>query len=457
MTYYLAIDIGASSGRHILGELENGKLTLREIYRFDNEMTPLGGSLTWDMDALTKNVIEGIRVCGQMGKIPATVAIDTFGVDYVLLDKSGREIKPTYAYRDARTENSIPQVEAIISREALYGRTGIAPLPFNTVYQLYCDKIAGRLEDAEHLLMIPDYLSYRLTGVMAQEYTNATTTSLVNAEEKQWDKQVISLLGYPEKLFMPLSLPGTPLGSFSEEIAREVGFDAVVVHAPSHDTAAAVAACPLSTDSVYISSGTWSLVGTENKAPILGTEALHSGFTNEGGVEYNFRFLENIMGMWLFQSIRRDLGKSLSYDEMMHLAQNSRYTRQIDPNDPAFLAPESMTEAIKAALGDRDLPLGDLLKSVYLSLAHSYDDAIRTIEKLSGKEIRNILIVGGGSRDGYLNRLTAEVTGKKVWTGLSEGTAVGNLAAQILFTENLSLTEVRRIIRNSFSIKEIES
>ncbi len=454
MKYYLAVDIGASSGRHILGYIQNGKLVLEEIYRFDNDLKQVDGNLTWDIESLTESVIDGIAKCKEIGKIPETVAIDTWGVDYVLLDNSKNEIKPTFAYRDGRTDGIPEEVDKIIPRKELFERTGITALNFNTIYQLYCDKKSGKLDKASHFLMIPDYLSYRLTGIMENEYTNATTGGLVNAKTNEWDYELIEKLGFNTELFLPLSKPAGKLGAFSKEIEDRVGFCATVVHAPSHDTASAVAACPIDDNSVYISSGTWSLIGTENKTPVLDFEASKNGFSNEGGVEYRFRFLENIIGMWFFQNIRKNLDKKYTYDEMMFMAKESKYDKLIDPNDKSFLAPENMITAVRSYLGDENLPIADVLKSVYLSIANSYDNAVKTIEKYSNKKIENIMIVGGGSKDLYLNELTSKITGKTVLTGLSEGTATGNLLSQIMYSEDINLEKARVIINNSFEIKE---
>lgn len=452
--YHLAIDIGASSGRHILGRVVNGKLTLEEIYRFDNEMKTENGHLCWDIAAIFDEVVRGIEKCKTLGKIPETIAIDTWGVDYVLLDEDDAEILPAYAYRDSRTVGVPEKIDRIIPREELYARTGIAPLEINTIYQLYCDKLSGKLDDAAHFLMMPDYLSYKLTGVMANEYTNATTTSLVNAATNEWDDELINLLGFNRNMFLPLCAPATPLSGFCEDVKRRVGFDATVIHAPSHDTASAVAACPIDDESVYISSGTWSLIGTENISPILTKDALTGGFTNEGGIEYRYRFLENIIGMWFFQNIRKNLDKKYTYDEMMNMARASCYDKLINTGDAAFLAPDNMIDAVKSALGVDDIPLGDLLASIYLSLAKSYDTAIKTIENHSNKQIKNILIVGGGSKDRYLNELTASVTGKRVMTGLEEATAVGNILSQIIYSTGISLNDGRELIKQSFSIGE---
>lgn len=452
--YYLAIDIGASSGRHILGEVRDGRLVCEEIYRFDNGICRKNGVWVWDIDALFSHVKAGIRKCKAIGKLPKTVAIDTWGVDYVLLDADKRELLSAAAYRDGRTNDVLAEVDAILPQSELYAKTGIQKQSFNTLYQLYCDQKSGKLARASRFLMMPDYLSFKLTGEMRNEYTNATTTGIVNAQTKTWDKSIIEALGLPVHLFGELSTPGTLVGRFSEAVREEVGFDSKVILCASHDTASAVAACLIDDESVYISSGTWSLIGTENRVPILSAEAMTANFTNEGGIEYRYRFLKNIMGMWLLQSIRREIGKTMTYDEMMALAMESNFKETVDLTSPDFVAPESMIEAVRGHLQRPDLPLGDLLSSVYHSLAASYKRAIDEIEQISAKTVRSICIVGGGSRDAYLNRLTAEYTGKKVLTGLTEATATGNLLAQIMYDRKITLAEARMIAKNTFEIKE---
>ncbi len=453
--YHLAIDIGASSGRHILGHLEGGKLHLEEIHRFENGIIEQNGTLVWDIESLVREVKAGIAKCKTLGKIPATVAIDTWGVDYVLLDENEKEILPAVSYRDGRTVQAAKELETVFPQSALYARTGIQKQNFNTIYQLYCDRKSGKLQNAKSFLMIPEYLSFKLTGVIKNEYTNATTTNLVHAESKAWDEELLKKLEIPTHLFQPLSLPGSVVGAFKAEVAEELGFNAMVVFCPSHDTASAVAACPIDETCVYISSGTWSLIGTENLHPILGEEALAANFTNEGGIDYRFRFLKNIMGMWLFQNIRKNLNKKYTYDEMMQMAMASSFTEKIDPTDQSFLAPENMIEAVRAYLKKPDLPLGDVLSSVYHSLAASYDYAVREIERISGKEVSAIFIVGGGSKDAYLNRLTVQYTGKPVRIGLTEATATGNLLAQIMYQEKKSLAEMREIVKNTFEIRAV--
>lgn len=455
MEYYLAIDVGASSGRHILGHIENNKLHLEEIYRFKNEIINDKKSLCWDIDNLLKEVKTGLSMCKKTNKIPKTIAIDTWGVDYILLDKNKKEIKPFYCYRDNRTDAFIDEVNSIISQKELYKLTGIQMQKFNTIYQLYCDKKSGKLNLANYFLMIPDYLSFKLTGIINNEYTNGSTTNLVNAKSKMWDDTILSKLNIPKHIFSSLTYPTNSIGNFSEEIIKELGFNSKVICCPSHDTASAVAACPLDNETVYISSGTWSLIGTECFEPQLSTKALEKNFTNEGGIEFRFRFLKNIMGMWIFQNIRKDINYELSYDEMMKLAMNSTFKTPIDLNNSLFTKPNNMVEAIRKYLNIPDLPLSDILSSCYHSLAISYKKAIDEIENITHKRIKKIYIVGGGSRDNYLNQLTANYTKKQVLIGVQEGTAVGNLISQIIADKNINLEQARQIVKNTFITKEV--
>ena len=455
MTYYLAIDIGASSGRHILGYIDNGRLKLEEIHRFENYITNQNGTLVWDIEHLVSEVKKGIAKCKEIGKIPCTVAIDTWGVDYVLLDESKQEILPAVSYRDSRTNRVINKVESIISAEELYLKTGIQKQNFNTIYQLYVDYLSGKLDNAKYFLMIPAYLSYKLTGIIKNEYTNATTTGMVNADTKQWDYEIIDKLSLPKHLFGTLDTPCTVIGNFTKEMQDYAGFDSTVIFAPSHDTASAVCACPIDDNSVYISSGTWSLIGVESLNPIVNEKSMAANFANEGGIDYRFRFLKNYMGMWLFQNVKKNLNNEFSYDDMMRLAMQSKRFEMIDTNAPDFLAPENMINAIRSYLKNESIPIEVVINSVYHSLAQSYKNAIDEIEKLAGKTIDNIFIVGGGSKDTYLNELTAQYTGKKVVTGLSEATATGNLLSQIMYDKKISLAQARDIVKISFDIKEI--
>ena len=451
MKYCLAIDMGASSGRHILGYIENGKLQLEEIYRFENGIVNIDGTLCWDIEKLFKEIKNGLKECKNRDIIPDTVAIDTWGVDYVLLDKDKNEILPAVSYRDSRTLGIPEEIDKIIPRKELYERTGIQANNYNSIYQLYCDKKSGKLQKAEYFLMMPEYFSFKLTGEIRNEYTLSTTGGLVNTKTFERDEDVLKKLGIPQKIFTPLSLPGTVVGKLSDEVKEEIGFDTTVILCASHDTASAVASCSVGDNGIYISSGTWSLIGTENAQPVTCEKAMNSGFTNEGGVEHRYRFLENIMGMWLFQNIRKNLDKKYTYDEMMKMAMESDFTEYINPNDESFLAPDNMIEAIRNYLGKPDLAIGDVLNSVYHSLAKTYNEAVKVVEEISNKQIDVINIVGGGCKDNYLNSLTEKYTGKKVIAGPVEATAAGNLMVQLMYLDSsLNLTKARELIKNSF-------
>lgn len=453
MNYYLAIDIGASSGRHILGYIDNGRLKLEEIHRFENYITNQNSTLVWDIEHLVNEVKKGIAKCKEIGKIPCTVAIDTWGVDYVLLDENKKEIKPCFCYRDSRTTAVVDEVESLVSPARLYAKTGIQKQNFNTIYQLYADKKSGRLQNAKYFLMMPEYLSFKLTGVYKNEYTNATTTGLVNAKTKTWDNDILSALDLPSELFGALNTPSSLVGDLSADIQKAVGFNCAVLFAPSHDTASAVCACPMQDDDLYISSGTWSLIGTEITQPILSDNARKLNFSNEGGIDYRFRFLKNYMGMWLFQNIRRNLNKSMTYDEMMTLAMNCGEYKYFDVNDRTLVAPDNMIDAIGKLICSDDLGL--ILNSAYHSLAKSYSEAVSEIEAVTGKRFNAVHIVGGGCQDKYLNILTRDYTGKSVTAGPIEATATGNIVSQIMHDKKISLATARDLIKNSFDIKEI--
>ncbi len=453
MNYYLAIDIGASSGRHILGYIDNGRLKLEEIHRFENYITNQNSTLVWDIEHLVNEVKKGIAKCKEIGKIPCTVAIDTWGVDYVLLDENKKEIKPCYCYRDSRTNAVVDEVESLVSPARLYAKTGIQKQNFNTIYQLYADKKNGKLLKAKYFLMMPEYLSFKLTGVCKNEYTNATTTGLVNAKTKTWDNDILSALDLPSELFGALNTPSSLVGDLSADIQKTVGFNCAVLFAPSHDTASAVCACPMQDDDLYISSGTWSLIGTEITQPILSDNARKLNFSNEGGIDYRFRFLKNYMGMWLFQNIRRNLNKSMTYDDMMTLAMNCGEYKYFDVNDRTLVAPDNMIDAIGKLICSDDLGL--ILNSAYHSLAKSYSEAVSEIEAVTGKRFNAIHIVGGGCQDKYLNILTRDYTGKSVTAGPIEATATGNIVSQIMHDKKISLATARDLIKNSFDIKEI--
>lgn len=462
--YYLAVDIGASSGRHILGSIENGKIVLEEIYRFENGMKKKDGHLCWDVDALFHEIKAGIRRCKTIGKIPATMGIDTWAVDYVLLDSEDHILGETYGYRDKRTTGMDDKVYEIIAPEELYARTGIQKQIFNTIYQLMAVKLQTPIlmQRAVDFLMLPDYFHFLLTGNKRSEYTNASSTQLVNPKTKDWDYELIERLGYKKEIFRPLSMPGTSVGRFADEIREEVGFDCEVVLPATHDTGSAVLAVPAKEDDfLYISSGTWSLMGIESKEANCSAECMRANFTNEGGYEYRFRFLKNIMGLWMIQSVRHELDDNYSFAKLCELAEEAKgFPSRVDVNADCFLAPDNMTDEIKryCEKSGQQVPetVGELSTVIYQSLAESYADTVKEIEAITGKQYQGIYIVGGGSNAEYLNQLTAEKTGKKVYAGPGEATAIGNIAAQMLAGKEFAdVKSARACIYDSFDIKEV--
>ncbi len=478
--YYLAIDIGASSGRHILGHVEEGRIVLEEMYRFDNKQVHKNGHDCWDMDNLWIGILGGLRACKEAGKIPQTIGIDTWAVDFVLIDKDGNTVGDAVAYRDGRTKDADKLVDKVLPAVELYARTGIQKQLFNTIYQLMAlkEEHPEQLEKAQTMLMIPDYFDYKLTGVMKQEYTNATSTNLVYAAEKTWDYELIEKLGLPARLFGELSMPGTVVGNLTEEIQKEVGFDATVILPATHDTGSAFLAVPAKDDNaVYLSSGTWSLLGVENEEPICNEDSWKENFTNEGGAWYRFRYLKNIMGLWMIQSIRRELngvayvagrtskyadGRQWSFPDLIEAAKGAAdFQSVVDANDDCFLAPLSMIDAIKDYCRRSGQPVpetvGEIMQCVYLSLSRCYKEAIVNLCRLTGKTYTSINIVGGGCQDMYLNTMTSRACGLPVYAGPVEGTAIGNLIVQFIAAGEFSdLQAARDAIRASFDIKEIQ-
>ena len=459
--YYLAIDIGASSGRHILGSFENGKLVLEEIHRFKNGAEKKGDKLVWNHEGLFCSIVEGLKKCKELNKIPVSIGIDTWGVDYALLDENDDLIDEIYSYRDERTLAVMDDVHAIVSEEELYERTGIKKQVFNTIYQLSCDKNSGKLEKAKSFLMMPDYLHFRLTGKKRNEYTNASTTGMLNAKTREWDYEIIEKLGLKKELFGELSLPGTEVGALKEEIAKEVGFNSVVCLPATHDTASAVMAVPKVGFPLYISSGTWSLMGVETPNENTSKIACDAGFTNEGGYNRSVRFLKNIMGMWMIQCIKKEYNDKYSFTDFVAEARKAEgFNSVVDVNDLSFFAPESMIKAVKdyCAKTNQQIPetVGEIVLCVYTSLAVCYAEAVNQIEEISGVKFDEINIVGGGCQNVLMNELTAIKTGIKVVAGPVEATATGNLLAQMLASGQIkSLEEGKQIIKESFEIKEI--
>lgn len=462
MNYYLAVDIGASSGRHILGWLEDGKMQYEEVYRFENGLVKKNNHLCWELDKLMEEILEGMKHCAKIGKIPISMGIDTWAVDFVLLDKHCKVLGDTVGYRDDRTKKMDEKVYEKISQEELYEKTGIQKLIFNSIYQLMAlkEKEPDLLEEAEDFLMVPDYFNFLLTGIKKNEYTNATSTQLLNANTKQWDYELIKRLGFPSKIFREISKPGTFLGTLTEDIQKRVGFDCEVVLPATHDTGSAVLAVPTNEENtIYISSGTWSLMGIERLHPDCSINSMHANFTNEGGYEYRFRYLKNIMGLWMIQSVKKEFKEQISFGELCEKASRETIKSIVDCNDDCFLAPESMIEAVQefCRKTDQKVPVteGEMAAVIYNSLADCYRNTVEEIEVITGKMYNQINIVGGGSNADYLNELTAQYTEKKVFAGPTEATAIGNLTAQMLKTGDLqNLQAARKCIRQSFSMKE---
>lgn len=431
MKYYLAIDIGASSGRHIVGHKENGQLVCDEVYRFPNGVKEENGHLTWDIDALFSNVKAGIKAAFAKYEKIETLSVDTWGVDYVLM-KGDCEIRPCYAYRDHRTEELIDSVHAKVPFVELYEHTGCQFQTFTTVYQLYCDLHAGRLAQATDFLMMPEYLMYKLTGVKKKEFTDGTTTGLVNAESGEFDMELIDRLSFPARLFTALSKPGEVIGKLLPEIAEEVGGDCRVVFCATHDTGSAVEGIPMKINSPYISSGTWSLLGIKTPKPITDARSEATNYSNEGGVGYN-RYQKNIMGMWVANRLREELCPGKPFPEITKEAEESIFDEMVNVDHESFFSPISMKSAFDEALSNQPTCPADYFRCAYRSLALSYRKALEEIERNTGITYSGLYIVGGGAKNDFVNRLTAQFTQKEVIALPIEATAIGNLLVQMRY------------------------
>ncbi len=464
VNHYLAVDLGASSGRLILGWLENGVIKLEEVHRFKNGAELKGGLLVWDANRLFGEILAGLGKVGEMGRKPVSLGLDTWGVDYALLDADDRLLGDVVCYRDPRTKPMLASVYEKIPEKDLYARTGIQPLEFNTIFQLEAVKKLQPelLAQAKTCLMLPNYLNYLLTGVKKNEYTISSTSQLLNAESGDWDAELFRALGFPIDIFPRPELPGPTVGTLLPEVRQAVGYDLKVVLPPAHDTAAAVLAMPTaSDDSCYLSSGTWSLMGVEISRPDCRWECRQAGFTNEGGYGRRYRFLKNIMGMWVIQRLSKEMAPQLDFAGIIDLAKQGRgFTGRIDLTGPEFLMPESMRAAMcevcRRDLGQAPASDAEVMACAYHSLAHSYDKTVKGIEKLTGRNIDRVNIMGGGSKDDYLNRLTAEATGKDVYAGPVEATAIGNILSQMLADGVFAdVHEARKAVAKSFAVQKV--
>ncbi len=461
-TYYLAVDIGASSGRHILCSMEDGKLELQEIHRFENGITDQDGTYVWNAERLFSEIVAGMKKCSEIGKIPKSVGIDTWGVDFVLLDENDCMLGPAVSYRDGRTAGMDGAFYELMPEEELYARTGIQKQIFNTVYQLMAVKKQHPeyLEKAKTFLFIPDYFNFLLTGKKAVEYTIASTSQLLLADTKDWDEEILKRMDLPREIFPKIEKPGTVLGSLKPEIVREIGFDCRVILPCEHDTGSAVLAVPTNGDTVYISSGTWSLMGIERMEADCSPRSRMMNFTNEGGYDYRFRYLKNIMGLWMIQSVRKELrerGEDYSYDELCKKAALETIPSIVPCQDDRFLAPKSMILEIQESCRESGQPVPEtafeLASVVYNSLAVCYQETIADIENITGKHYDHINVVGGGSNAAYLNEVTAKRCRRTVYAGPGEATAIGNMLVQMLADGVFgNLQEARSCVFESFGI-----
>lgn len=456
----LAVDIGASSGRVVAGQLENGKLHLEEIHRFQNHLVQKNNQLIWDIDHLFSEIKTGIHKSIQAGMDPQSIGIDTWAVDFVLLDENNERLTDAVAYRDSRTDGMMEAVFEKISKEKIYEETGIQFQKFNTIFQLYALKQMNPevLEKAKTFLMIPDYLNFLLTGKMANEYTNATTTQLMTANSKEWNQEFLHTLGIPETMFQQVKLPGESLGSLSEELQKEFGCNFEVVLPATHDTGSAVAAVPEQEKTIYISSGTWSLMGVENDVAISNQQAFAHNLTNEGGVNHTFRFLKNIMGMWMIQEVKRLYKDQYSFAEFVELAEAAAdFNSVVDAGSDRYLMPENMIEEIQKECKETNQPIpttpGEIAKCIYLSLAKCYQSTVEEIEEITGEQYAKINVIGGGCQNNYLNQLIANFTNKDVYAGPVEATAIGNIIMQMIANKQLTdVQQAREMIKQSFDI-----
>ena len=431
---YLAIDIGASSGRHIIGFYDNNEFITDEVYRFPNYFEYEDGHKVWNINRLFKEILNGIRIALKKYQSITSMSIDTWGVDYVLLDENKKLLNPAFSYRDERTKSIIKEVHNLISFDQLYKITGTQFQEFNTIYQLFHDKKTNKLEKAKYFLMLPEYFMYLLTGKITHEYTNASTTGLLDCKKKEYSEEIINKLGLKEELFtnIDISFPGEDLGYFKEDIQKEVGGNIRVKLCATHDTASAVEGVNFNFYTPYISSGTWSLLGVKLESPIVTNISMDTNYTNEAGPNY-IRFQKNIMGLWIIQNLSKQLNKS--FTELIEYSLKSSFTGIFDVNDNCFLSTADMRNEIYNYFVDHNLNKPskdyDVVNSAFHSLAYSYKIAIDELEMITGRKYSEIYIIGGGAKNAYLNELTAKYTKKKIIALPIEATSIGNLNVQI--------------------------
>jgi len=461
----VAVDFGASSGRVILGEFDGEKIYLTEVYRFENKPVRVLGNLYWDILKLFDQTKIGLsEVKKKYGDIKS-IGIDTWGVDYGIIDKKGKLIFNPRHYRDKRTENAIEDVERLISKWEIYKKTGIQFMQLNTIYQLFREFEENHdvLNSADAILFIPDLFNYFLTGEKVCEYTIASTSQLLNCENRNWDYELMNTLGFKSNLFKSIINPGSLCGSLTKEIQEETGLgDCKVFAVAGHDTASAVVGAPIDNNDAYLSCGTWSLLGIEVDNPIVNQNAYNLNWTNEGGYEGKIRFLKNITGLWIIQQLKYVWSKKyegITYDKICELAINSDYPYAIDPDAHDFLAPIDMEEAVvnycKRNFDKIPQSIGDIAKASYEGITDKYKKTIEELETLKGGQLDKIVFVGGGVKDWHLRNLTSAKTNKKIVAGPAEATALGNIVVQLIslgYIKNMS--EARGLIRQQYISNE---
>jgi len=464
---FAGVDLGGESGRVMLGRFDGSTLQIEEKHRFSTGGTRVGNTLRWDVNRIWDEIKAGLTVVGSEERSIASVGIDTWGVDYALIGKSGQLLGLPYHYRDQRNIGTLSSIESIVPKKEIYRQTGIQFMEINTLCQLFAASKTTELDDADKLLTIPDYFHYLLSGVAANEFTNATTTQCFLPKEKTWATDMLDRLGIRSDLFCDIVNPGTTLSAIKNDVASQTGLSANVVVPATHDTGSAIAAVPTSSPQgtwAYVSSGTWSLVGIELDEPVLTDEAMKANVTNEGGVEGTWRFLKNVMGLWIVQQTRKafaDRNFSRDYTELTQLAANANCDSFIDPDHPSFLDPENMEAALLSFLAKSQQPNvdgeGGLIRCVLESLAIRYAEVLRELESLSGKTIKVIHVVGGGCKNELLNQFIANATGKEVIAGPAEATAIGNMMVQCKTAKGVhSLAEIREVVKNGCELKSFQ-
>lgn len=461
---HLAVDIGASSGRVMRGSLKDGRLMLDEVHRFTNGMVYVDGHHRWNIERIIGEVCKGLKKAAKKKVKPASIGVDTWGVDFVLLDGQGELLEEPVAYRDPRTDGMMTEFFKRMPQADIYRRTAIQFMQINTLYQLFsiARKRPEVMKKAKRILMIPDYINYRLTGEMCMEFTSATTTQMLSAAKKEWDADILDRIGLDPGLFSKPVPPGTVIGELVPELRKRTGLGRIPVIAPAtHDTGSAVASVPASgKDWAYISSGTWSLMGVELDHPVNTNAALEHNFTSEGGVFGTYRYLKNLTGLWLLQGLKSSLPGHLTYPKLTAMAKRAKpFGVMIEPGDPAFMNPRSMKDAFDAffKLTGQTAPrtAGGYARCALEGLALAYKGTLDELRATQPNKITKVHIIGGGCKNRLLDQMTADALGIPVFAGPVEGTAIGNIMLQAIALGGVKdLKDSRAVVRDSFNIEK---